>query len=141
MSDIGFTGTSSNVTARQALALWRVMLKIEVGRGHHGDCINADALFDDMARRLGWVRIAHPGHDGKGDSPHRAGCAADEIRSPLPYLVRNKAIVNEVGRLLACPRGPEQQRGSGTWHTIRLAAKKGIPITIVWPDGTVEERG
>ena len=59
-----------------------------------------------------------------------------ETREPKDYLVRDQDNVNESDFLLAAPDGPERVR-SGTWTTVRYARKKGIPITIIMPDGEV----
>lgn len=61
---------------------------------------------------------------------------SDEKREPLPYLARNCVIVDEADILLACPKGPEEQR-SGTWATVRYARKQNKRIVIVYPDGTI----
>jgi len=55
-----------------------------------------------------------------------------------PYLLRNHRIVDAVARMVACPKGEEELR-SGTWATVRYARKCGKPVTIIWPDGVVEE--
>lgn len=74
------------------------------------------------------------------DNPvKRAFCRGDEERRQLPYLVAHRAIVNDTDRLIAAPGGPERVR-AGTWYTVRYAADQGRHITIIWPDGFVEER-
>ena len=137
---VGFTGTSSGLTGPQTTALISLIgaLPMDV-EAHHGDCVEADATFDRLCAEACIMRHAHPGHGRNGSSPKRAYCEAEDIRESLPYLTRNRNIVACSDMLIACPRGPERQRGSGTWYTIRRAAEKGIQITIVWPDGTVEE--
>jgi len=38
------------------------------------------------------------------------------------------------------PKGKvEEWRGSGTWATIRYARKVGKPVTIIYPDGEIQE--
>ena len=60
-----------------------------------------------------------------------------DIRTPRPYLSRNKDIVRETDMLIATPAEAEEQRRSGTWSTIRFARKLGKPVFVIWPDGTV----
>jgi hypothetical protein len=74
-----------------------------------------------------------PDNDSK-----RAFCRGAAItHDPLPYLHRNRKIVDDcVLGLLATPSGREVLR-SGTWSTIRYARGLGRRITIFWPDGSV----
>jgi predicted Rossmann fold nucleotide-binding protein DprA/Smf involved in DNA uptake len=53
-------------------------------------------------------------------------------------LKRNHIIAERCDRLLATPATSEEQLRSGTWATIRYARKMGKPITIIRPDGTIE---
>ena len=48
----------------------------------------------------------------------------------MPYLERNKNIVNAVDFIIAAPDGPEKVR-SGTWSTVRYAKKVGTK-GVVW---------
>lgn len=134
---VGFTGTSGEVTDSQAQMLSLIVkgLADDITFALHGDCVGADALFDGLCKSYGIKRMAFPGTDGHGDSPKRAYCDADEVRDPAPYLVRNKAIVDAADVLIACPSGPHKQR-SGEWSTVRYAAERGVPVTLIWPDGT-----
>lgn len=85
---------------------------------------------------LGVKTIGHP----PSDSLRRAYCAYDEERTPLPFLVRNHAIVDEgVDGLIAAPSGWVEEQRSGTWATVRYARKLGRRIWIVLPDGRVKE--
>lgn len=63
--------------------------------------------------------------------------------SPLPYMERNRAIVDASDVLIACPYEivePEFGR-SGTWSTIRYALTiPNFPVVIIWPNGRVEVR-
>ena len=66
---------------------------------------------------------------------------SDEVRDPLPYLERNRAIVDACDILIACPKGMQEEQRSGTWATVRYARRRDRPIVIVWPDGTVTREG
>jgi hypothetical protein len=96
---------------------------------HHGGCRGADEQADAIARSVGAWIISHPG-------PH-GGTGGDETRRPLPYLERNRAIVDETDVLVATPQTPDEQMRSGTWATIRYARSQGKPVTVIAPDGSV----
>lgn len=101
---------------------------------HEGDCIGVDQqvtlMFQDISPEI-WV-VCHPAE--------RIGTRSfgeyDEIRPARGYLIRDKDMVNEADYLWAVPHCEEIAR-SGTWATVRYARKKGIPITIIMPDGEV----
>lgn len=140
MADIGFTGTREGLTGPQHLSLRRVLsalLSSPADTFHHGDCIGADAQAHDTTRNVSHARIiGHP----PDKSVIRAFKGCDILRAELPYLVRNRNIVDATDEMVATPDGPERQR-SGTWSTIRYALKKGQRVNIVWPDGRIEVRG
>ncbi len=139
MADIGFTGTREGLTTEQYTALRRVLgalLSSPADTFHHGDCIGADATAHDVARNVSHARIVgHP----PDKSVIRAFKKCDLLRGELPYLVRNRNIVDATDEMVATPDGPERQR-SGTWSTIRYAVKKGRRVNIIWPDGRIEVR-
>ena len=87
-------------------------------------------MFQDIAPEI-WV-VCHP--------PDKIGTRAfgihDERRKPRGYIQRDKDMVDEADYLWAAPHGEEIIR-SGTWTTVRYARKKGIPITIIMPNGDV----
>lgn len=137
MIHIGFTGSAHRVTDQQRLVLVDMVSWFDLDSVvHHGDCVEADALFDELCAGRNIRREAHPGHDGAGNSPARAYCQAEVIHAPLPYLVRNKVIVSASDLLIAVPSGPERQR-SGTWSTVRRARERDLHLHVVWPDGSV----
>ncbi|MEI7770111.1 MAG: hypothetical protein WCI67_09000 [Chloroflexales bacterium] len=134
---VGVTGTQAGTTPDQRAAIVALLVSIQPAELHHGDCTGADADLHGIAREhVPAARIViHP-----PDNPvKRAFCRGGEERRQLPYLVRDQAIVNGTDRLIAAPGGPERVR-SGTWYTVRYAAGQGRHISIVWPDGSVEER-
>lgn len=115
------------MTPAQEATLKKVLTKVFEYRGlahefHHGDCVGADEQAHQL---LKWMRTArdtprvrvilHP-----PDNPSkRANCRADEVRKALPYLERNKEIVDETQFLIATPKGTEEELRSGTWATMR----------------------
>jgi hypothetical protein len=136
---VGFTGTRKETSCDQHSALCRfVQTFTNVTEWHHGACVGADAESVGVA----WAhaktarRIAHP-PSKVGLVSREALDLSDVVLPPLPYLERNHAIVEAADILIACPKGPEQWQGSGTWATVRYARKLKKPIVIIWPDGKV----
>jgi hypothetical protein len=137
---IGFTGSSKYVTKEQQLSLAEVLAENCVVEDyarpefHHGDCVEADALAHDLAHQLKYYIVVHPPINNKA----RAFKSGDLILATLPYLIRNKRIVEATEKLIAVPAQKEEQfRRSGTWFTIRYARKTGKPVTLIYPDGTI----
>lgn len=142
---IGFTGTREGTTDQQRRALIAWAKTAGVTEFHHGCCLGADEDAFDVfmsAGDLGFARpviIAHPPAN-RSMLCRGAEEFSDEKRSPLPYLERNKCIVDACDVLVACPKEPEELR-SGTWSTVRYARKQGKKVVIIWADGetTYEE--
>lgn len=142
MIHVGFTGTRNGLTFAQAFGLEGLLDRLPSFRGHHGDCVGADADFDRMARRArGFVAMTiHP----STIADLRAFCARppyDDLRAPLPPLDRDDVMVAEIGALIAAPKEPYMIPRSGTWATARRAKKRAVPIAIVLPDGVVAYEG
>ena len=159
MIDIGFTGTRAGCTAAQLCTLGAVFQRMNAGgspdgsvevfnhrtiRGHHGDCVGADAEFHTLVLAFGGGVIIHPPLNGN----FRAHCQhAVEVRPAKGYVPRNHDVVNESKWIFACPKEmvePTDRRGGGTWATVRYAAgelaKKppGRPrkVIVILPDGS-----
>ena len=101
---------------------------------HEGDAVGVDyeitLLFAHYRPEV--EIVCHP-----PIKPHyRAYGPYDQIKEEKDYLVRDQDNVNESQYLWACPNGAEIIR-SGTWATVRYARIKGIPITIVMPNGEI----
>ena len=131
---LGITGTRKGMTEKQFNCI-KNMIKEDstVTHFHHGDCQGVDvqvAILFEHYRPDVWI-ISHP-----SNGPTRAHGPADETMKPKDYLVRDQDNVNASDYLWAAPNGAEIVR-SGTWATVRMARKKGIPITIVMPNGEV----
>lgn len=137
---IGFTGTRDGISAGQEEALFGFIEQLASFTFHHGCCIGADA---DAALAVsdhpGAVIVGHPPLIRTMISDQAVRLCRETMR-PFPYLERNRQIVDGCNVLLACPKGPEEQR-SGTWSTVRYARKKGKRVVIFWPDGKVTEEG
>ena len=112
---VGFTGTRQEMTCEQFSALCRVVQTFAgVAEWHHGCCVGADAEGVEVANQYapGARVVAHPPANAALVSLNTLDFS-DERRDPLPYLDRNRAIVDACDVLVACPKGPEERR-SGT---------------------------
>jgi hypothetical protein len=63
----------------------------------------------------------------------RAWAPYSLMQEPKPYLVRNREIVEGVDLLIACPKEPVEVLRSGTWATVRIARRLGVPVVLIWP--------
>lgn len=135
---VGFTGTQHGMSELQLAAFSRELSYPQViDEFHHGDCIGADAEAAEIADNLRYYIVCHPPDIPRKRAyyKHRRG----DYMSPLPYMVRNEAIVAVATEMMAAPSGLERDNPrSGTWATIRRARARGIPVKVIWPDGRVE---
>lgn len=137
---IGFTGTRTDLPPSQRAALEAVLRSLHVwGWGAsmaHGDCVGADLAAHDIAMRLGYMVHVLPPLSNR----YRAFCVGHQNYVPAEYMIRNRRIASMCTRLVAAPLSPEEEAPrSGTWATVRMARHLGKPITLVWPDGRVED--
>lgn len=130
------TGTRLGATTDQIDAFEQWLMREKIETLHHGDCVGADAEAAKIAERLGCRVICHP----PAQTGDRAYVESDETRQPLTYLARNRAMVEEAKRLIGFPRNMVEEERGGTWYTIRYALKRGYPVTIIWPNGRVDNR-
>lgn len=131
--NIGFTGTRHGLTWAQRGRLIHLLRYSfnPPGVFHHGDCVGADAMAHDLARRAGYQIVRHPSLNPK----HRAFCNEGVQRKLKRYLDRNHDIVDESDILIACPYQAKEVMRSGTWATVRYARKKGKPVILMFPSG------
>ncbi len=154
-----FTGTRRGTTPQQLLATFNFIIAYEPERFLHGGATGADAEIDHLVsqwycnRSTGSQRLLDAifGTPPIGVYPsnvdryaywttHASSGAVREVYEPQDPLRRNKIMARLCDRLIACPA---EQAGealrSGTWATVRAARAAGKPVTVVRPDGTVEE--
>ncbi|MDZ4849992.1 MAG: hypothetical protein SGI77_11960 [Pirellulaceae bacterium] len=129
---IGFTGSQTGMSRSQHLFIQTYIQQTQptICSAHHGDCVGADAEFHEICENEEIAVTLHP----PANDEKRAFCYAGQVRKPLPYLERNKKIVDACTLLIACPSGPEKLR-SGTWATIRFARRQNRKLLIVMPNG------
>lgn len=132
---IGFTGTQRGMTQPQKAALHQWLIEHEPSELHHGDCLGADAQVHGLCCEELIQTVLHP----PINPAKRAFCASRRVRTPKPYLVRNKDIVDDTDMLIATPGEMIARLRSGTWSTVRYAAKTGKRSILVFPDGTIDE--
>ncbi len=134
--NVGFTGTRAGMTAKQkktvAHLLQKIVAEYDNVHAHHGDCVGADSEFHYMCLNLD-IPMTHYPCTLKSQRVHLPG--AVEIRPPRAPLDRNKDIVRASNLVIATPKEKDEILRSGTWSTIRFAAKSGVPVILVSPDG------
>lgn len=133
---IGFTGTQQGMSDKQKVtvaSLLDVLTSADGGHVHHGDCIGADSEFHSLAQERGLRIEIHP----PVNSSKRAFCKGDIEWPEYDYRARNQHIVNCADVLIATPALEHETQRSGTWMTIRMARRKGIPLLIVYPSGII----
>lgn len=107
--------------------------------GHHGMCVGADEGFHELCEIQ---KIKTVGHPPEAPQLRAVDCEPDEIRTPRPYIERNREIVKSVVVLIGAPREliePRILRGHGTWSTIHHAMGQ-IPVYVVKANGTTQRR-
>lgn len=129
---IGFTGTRTGMTSEQKRIFGIILFDQHAATEfHHGDCIGADAEAHTIARYFGLRVVIHP----PADRRQRAFRHAAETRPEAGFLVRNRRIVHACDLLVATPKLDAEEVRSGTWSTVRHAAKVGRKTIIILPDG------
>lgn len=137
MMIIGFTGSREGMTGEQMIALQRKLAqRLDGDEFHHGMCIGADEQAHRIAHNYEISIVGHPPLINRY-MMKVINAEFTKIHRALPYLDRNRDIVDGCQHLYACPKEPEETR-SGTWSTIRYARSRGKPVTIFWPNSKVD---
>lgn len=134
MRKVGVTGSRKGATDAQLLHLHDMLIRTSCARLVHGDCLGVDLQADNMWREIFNLRVEifPPLVD-----TYRAYCAqpGDIVHEPMPYLLRDRRIVDTIAHLLVVPNGPEQDNPrSGTWATYRYAVRQKVPFTVIRAD-------
>jgi hypothetical protein len=120
---VGVTASRHGLTGeqvKQAHALLQLWSSSPVTL-HHGDCVGGDEALVGLARPLGYRIHAHPPTEPRLRA--FSLIEGDLTEGVLPYLVRNRAIVEASRYLIACPGSTTPNR-SGTWRTVRYAREQ-----------------
>ena len=132
---VGFTGTRDGLTEEQKTALTAVLDGFEDFDFYHGSCLGADYQAHQIALTRATSITALPGHGVNGESPLYFKAEGARIEDPLPYLQRNRRIVDLTEVLIACPESDEERLRSGTWSTVRYARRKSKTLIMIYPSG------
>lgn len=155
MPRLGITGHSKLTPA--SVPLVAAALRDEL-RSHPAPLVGvsclargADQLFADAVLDAGGdLVVVLPSEDyrrskvepGNRDEFERLHARAAEVRG-LPfgtadrdaYAAAGRAVLDDVGLLVAVWDGAPPDGRGGTGDTVREARDLGIPVTVVWPDG------
>lgn len=145
--NLGITGTRNGMTDQQQQAFIALLRDLEakctdseesLSEFLHGSCQGADVEAARIARDvIPYLHIvARP---GLSSYPCRTFSGVDNCAWPeKPHFARNRDIVDYVNELIVFPpTRPMPDRG-GTRYTHDYAVKRGKPVWVIWPDGTVE---
>lgn len=148
MTVVGFTGTRDGCSNRQLAWLVRALGPENYAPGtltiHHGACVGADAAVHAQAVEYG--------HHVEVWPPTKRNYLAVECVSPhplvtvhpaKPYLDRDREIDRAAEVLVALPKQneqPDRLYWGGTWYTVDFMERLLKPVTIVYPNGAVEQR-
>jgi len=128
---IGFTGTRNGMSPMQLSCVRAIIQMHATDRRHiivtgaHGGCVGADAEFHSICMEYEIDRIIHPGYSTKDRDSKKFSAdlfigRRDVVLSPLPFLARNREIVETTDFMIACPESPLPSTG-GTWYTVNYA--------------------
>lgn len=136
MKTLGFTGTRNGMTETQKATVRSLLHDEAPDFCVHGDCLGADEDFDTICSFRNIPRGIRP----CTFENMRARCdvkGARVLSEPTNPMARNRHIVAQSDVLIGCPPNDTMLSRSGTWATIRYGLKKGIPVYVVKPDGTL----
>jgi hypothetical protein len=133
---VGFTGTNRGMSEDQKTQVEELLKKL-FSEGftdfHHGLCVGADQQAAEIAKRLGYRVIAHPGlaRDPSNLLYRSDFTGNDETREAKPFVKRDHDIVDETDRMIAAPLTKQEQVRSGTWSTVRYARRQKKEIALI----------
>jgi hypothetical protein len=135
------TGSERGITLQQVNAFIAYLVAKRPSTFRHGDCIGADATMHGIVRALTAIPIIkYP-----ADRVRRAWCTGGREMPPMDPVDRDRLMVYEAGadghkvRVVALPGQDHEVLRDGTWTTAREGIRRGVPVTIIWPDGRIEE--
>ena len=132
---VSFTGTRRGMGAwqRQQLEKWLQDNRHKLAVFSHGCCSGADIEAHCLVRRVcgpgTYIAVFPSTAKTRAQVPSDTNYVAD----PKPPLDRDQDIVDCGSDLLiAAPLQMHEVVRSGTWHTVRYARKRKIPVLILW---------
>lgn len=137
---IGVTGSRHGATRAQLRVLMSSLLvyyRTGETELHHGGCTGVDEQAALLGRALNLRVIAHPPENQQFLS--KLSIAVSDVVLPaLPYLARDRAIVDSTDLLLAVPNTQVPVLRSGTWYTYRYAVRNHQTTMLITPDGEIQ---
>ena len=138
---ISFTGTRHGMSKLQYAAVVKLLGELKQSMVVHGDCIGADTDFHNICIKIRGS-YTNPGPPLIKIRPSNAKTRAnnegyDLIMPSRDPLDRDRDIVNDCEKLIACPLRSEEELRSGTWATVRYARIQKKIIYIINPDGSL----
>lgn len=135
---IGFTGTRFGPTAQQRMVIDAILLLCD--EVHHGDCVGVDSYVHEKAlMSSNHTIVVHPPLDTSRSLKTKSCEPFLFVNKALPYLQRNKKIVEACDILVGVPKTSLEQLRSGTWSTLRYAKRIGRYAIVINPDGETRE--
>lgn len=115
---------ADSVFARAVLDAGGALEVVLPSRNYRADKVKPDHLpvFDDLMLRAAEVRVMD----------------FDDAGRPA-YEAANEAVLGSVDVLVAVWDGEPDLRGSGTGSVVVAARERGVPVTVVWPEGAGRE--
>jgi hypothetical protein len=138
MKRVGFTGTRQGMTPQQLRVVESLLIEIAGEFFHHGDCIGADFQAASLAHAHGYKIVCHPPLDNKLRAYSKN---SSFMLKPKSHFARNRDIVDDTEHMIATPPYADPitpATKGGTAYTVNYARKRGKPVVIVRPDGSVE---
>jgi NADH:ubiquinone oxidoreductase subunit len=135
MTTVGFSGTRRLPTTAYERVGAIVATLPEGTRVVQGACIGVDSYVAWAAKRRGLhVHAVVPADRSRVPPDWRDWCDTfEEMPAGTDYRSRNARIAGQIDRLIAIPDAAEdapQSRRSGTWMTVRIARRIGIPVEV-----------
>jgi len=131
--EIGFTGTRHGMTQSQLDTTRRLFEENpEWVTVHHGGRVGADAQMHEIALDQGREAVVH-------HSTRRfAANVGEPTVPPVSPAEARRSIVDSSAVLIATPAWPGSVQKALS-STVRYARSRGVPVILVWPNGSTSE--
>ncbi len=133
--DWGFTGSRAGMTAVQYDWCRKLLKAGQPDVLRHGGAFGADTQVHALWRE---ERTSGKCEVWPADDKRHAMFLNQRnviVQTVMGPLYRNQEIVTRSTFLFATPHTQHEVIRSGTWHTVRHAAKANVPTLICWPNG------
>lgn len=130
----GFTGTRAGMRAFQLAITRRVFKAGQPLVLRHGGAFGADFEAHATWREVCKKSVADVWPADAKRARIFEGQERVKVEPVMAPLDRNVEIVKRSKFLIATPHTEKEELRSGTWQTIREAAKINLPILIIWPE-------